>query len=214
MPHPQDASITAIPTHPHTITRATTNSVRRRQLLAAADEEPGSDTQQSQLLSLTALSRTGIAAWKGRLLTCIDVLECQAQHYGIGEVPKLSVARLLIADRKAALFPYIQKAPPLPLPLNTCILAEPSRRPVPSHVHKPEERDTKAHPTAAALEAAAKGLSRSVSSQELSPEARQAMLARTVEQLRKLVENGEEWWRDGLSDAKFAARVLCMNVTS
>lgn len=70
---------------------------RRRQLLAAAEEDPlatedGSASSSSmgtlsQIASSTfglgPLSRAGIAAWKTRLLIAIDEMERQAHQYGI-----------------------------------------------------------------------------------------------------------------------------------
>ena len=70
---------------------------RRRQLLAAAEEDPlaldsgsggsSSSGTLSQLASsrfgLGPLSRAGIAAWKTRLLIAIDEMERQAHQYGI-----------------------------------------------------------------------------------------------------------------------------------
>ena len=68
---------------------------RRRQLLAAAEEDPlatedGSASSSGTLshiassrFGLGPLSRAGIAAWKTRLLIAIDEMERQAHQYGI-----------------------------------------------------------------------------------------------------------------------------------
>ncbi|KAG7672794.1 hypothetical protein Ndes2526B_g08671 [Nannochloris sp. 'desiccata'] len=70
---------------------------RRRQLLAAAEEDPlatddgsGSGSSSGTLSQLASsgfglgpLSRAGIAAWKTRLLIAIDEMERQAHQYGI-----------------------------------------------------------------------------------------------------------------------------------
>lgn len=61
---------------------------RRRQLLAAAANEPGSDSSGGgaapRFPGFGMLSRAGVAAWKSRLLICIDELERKAEAYGIG----------------------------------------------------------------------------------------------------------------------------------
>lgn len=68
---------------------------RRRQLLAAAAAEPGGADAPagSRFPGLGALSRAGIAAWKHRLLLCIDEMERRAETYGIEATHRFAPAQ-------------------------------------------------------------------------------------------------------------------------
>eukprot|EP00887_Chlorella_sp_A99_P002008 scaffold18.g2008.t1 len=67
---------------------------RRRQLLAAAAAEPDADDAGGArgFPGLGALSRAGVAAWKRRLLLCIDEAERQAEAYGFEPTRRFSPA--------------------------------------------------------------------------------------------------------------------------
>lgn len=76
---------------------------RRRQLLLAASEtserteSDPDDTGMASLLSplsLGRISRSGISAWKSRLLVAIDELEKQAEQYGIEPTHRFTPSKL------------------------------------------------------------------------------------------------------------------------
>lgn len=114
---------------------------RRRQLLAAAAAEPGDVAAAaaaggggSRFPGLGMVSRAGVAAWKGRLLLCIDELERRAEAYGIGAplLLRLACMRMSVSGDCCALSaprPFAARQfPPDLAPTFLCLACSPPCR--------------------------------------------------------------------------------------